>query len=329
MLKYSELIKKSRIYDMVLGDVKRGALGHCYLLVSGDSVAVDEFFDLVACTVYCEDYGCLRCVECERVLNRNNVDVVHLYPNEGKNYSVGDVVPVLQDVYKKSYSGGKKLYFFHKADKMKSDVQNKLLKILEEPPRDVHFFLSTTTEGAILDTVKSRSRKIFMDYFESSDVADVLSRAYRDVDLRRIELSASCCGGSLEKAEKLLSDLDFYQRYNEVFKMLVEVKKSSDVIKYSKTALFDKSNISNTLDTLEIILRDVLAVIVGSKDVTLRDRKTEVERLASEFTTASVVNVVEKINLARKKINAYCSANAIGETLLYAVLEVKFKCQKL
>lgn len=329
MIYYSELIKKSRIFDMISGDIARGSLGHCYLLVSTDSVAVNEFFQLVSCAVYCENGACLNCVECERVLTGNNVDIVNVKPTEGKNYVVSDVLTVLQDVYKKSYSGGKKLYFFHNAERMKADVQNKLLKILEEPPKDVHFFLSTTTEGAILDTVKSRSRKIYMDYFESSDVASVLSKAYTEVELRRIEVAASCCGGSLEKAEKLIDDLDFYERYNEVFAMLSAVKKSSDVIKYSKTALFDKSNINNTLDTMELVFRDVITVLSGGKGLTLRDRKTDLEKLSNGFTLGAVANVIEKINLARKKINAYCSANAIGENLLYAVLEVKFKCQKL
>lgn len=329
MIYYSDLIKKSRIFNMVSGDINRGSLGHCYLLVSTDSVAVKEFFTLTSCAVYCERGGCLNCVECERVLTGNNVDIVHVEPAVGKNYVVSDVMSVLQDVYKKSYSGGKKLYFFHNAEKMKPDVQNKLLKILEEPPKDVHFFLSTTTEGAILDTVKSRSRKIYMDYFESSEIASVLSRAYTDVELRRIEVAASCCGGSLEKAEKLIDDLDFYERYNEVFAMLSTVRKSPDVIKYSKSALFDKSNISNTLDMMEIVFRDVVTVLSGGRDLTLRDRKTDVEKLSSGYTLASIANVIEKINLARKKINAYCSANAIGENLLYAVLEVKFKCQKL
>lgn len=329
MLSYSDLIIKSRIFKLVSGDIDRGSLGHCYLVVSTDKVAVEEFFSLVACAVYCKDGVCLTCSECSRVLSGNNVDVTNVSPSSGKNYVVGDIEPITSDVYKKSYSGGKKLYFIHDADKMKADVQNKLLKILEEPPKDVHFFLSTTTEGAILDTVKSRSRLLYMDYFESRDISNLLARRYPEVDLRRVEMSANCCGGAIDKAEKLISDENFYERYNAVFDMFRNVKKSADVIKYSKSSLFDKENVSATLDMFEIVLRDVLEAAVGNSNFTMRDKKSEMERLGEEFSVAAISNIVDMVNLARKKIKANCAANVTGESLLYAVLEVKFKCQKL
>ncbi len=55
MLEYSDLISKSRIYKNVLSDVLGGALGHCYLVVSTDNVAVTEFFTLLSCSVFCHN----------------------------------------------------------------------------------------------------------------------------------------------------------------------------------------------------------------------------------------------------------------------------------
>lgn len=329
MVRYSDLILKSRIFEKILFDVKSGSLGHCYLLVSTDSVAVKEFFTLVSCAIFCENEVCLNCVECMRVLSGNNVDILSVQSAKNKNYVLADIEPIIKGVYEKAYMGGKKLYFIHNADKMKPELQNKLLKILEEPPKDVHFFISTTTEGAILDTVKSRSRRIYMDYFETRDVADALRQAFAKVDLRRIEIAASCCGGAIAKAEQLIDDEDFYERYTAVFQMLVEVKRSSDVIKYAKTHLFDKDYILYTLEMLELILKDVLLVSSGLPTYIMREKKTELIKLSEEYSVATICNIVEKINLARKKIKANCSSNAVGENLLYSILEVRFRCQKL
>lgn len=327
MLVYPELLKKTRAYELVASDVKNNALGHCYFVVSSDTVAIREFFSLVACAVYCANDACLNCINCERVQNGNNVDVVNLVAS-GKNYTVDDVKNgIFENAYKTSYYGGEKLFFIKDAEKLRPDAQNKLLKILEEPPKNVHFFLSASTEGAILDTVKSRSRKLYLAPFKSEDLTKALVRAYPNVELERIEASVNCSSGSIEKAEKLVGDEKFYSRYRDTLQMLCEVKKSPDVIKYAKTRLFDKENISQTLDILELIVHDVTSRY-GTLDTVMSEYKGIFDTLKEEFSIGALVNVVDKIGEARQRIKFNCSTNATGENLLYSILEVKYKCRK-
>ena len=327
MLLYADLIKKTRAYELVASDVKNNALGHCYFVVSGDKVAIREFFTLVACAVYCENDACLNCVDCDRVQNGNNVDVVELVPS-GKNYTVDDVkTGIFDNVYKTSYYGGEKLFFIKDADKLRPDAQNKLLKILEEPPKNVHFFLSANTEGAILDTVKSRSRKLYLAPFKSDELKESISHVHTTIEAKRIEAAVNCSGGSIERAEKLVADEKFYLRYGEVVEMLTTVKRSPDVIKYAKSKLFDKDTIAQTLDILELIIHDLIS-FHGSKDTIMGEYKESFDYLKENYSVAALVNVVDKIGEARQKIRFNCSSNATGENLLYSMLEVKYKCRK-
>jgi len=55
-------------------------------------------------------------------------------------------------------AGEKKVVILENADYMQEGARNALLKILEEPPSDLHFILLTTRIGAILPTIKSRVR---------------------------------------------------------------------------------------------------------------------------------------------------------------------------
>lgn len=55
-------------------------------------------------------------------------------------------------------SSGKKVIIIENADKMLDSSKNALLKILEEPPRDTIFILTTTQRGAMLPTILSRVR---------------------------------------------------------------------------------------------------------------------------------------------------------------------------
>ena len=327
MLQYPELLKNTRAYELIANDVKNNALGHCYFVVSSDSVAIREFFTLIACTVYCANGGCLGCIDCERVLNGNNVDIVNLVAS-GKNYSVEDLkTAIFENVYKTSYYGGKKLFFIKDAEKLRVDAQNKLLKILEEPPQNVHFFISASTEGAILDTVKSRSRKLYLAPFKSDQLFSALSSVYHDYDAKRIETTVNCSGGLLERAEKLIADEKFYTRYSEVLELLTAVKRSPDVIKYAKSKLFEKDNILQTLDILELVFHNLIS-LYSSNDAVMSEHKVVFDTLKDEYSVASIVNIVDKISEARQKIKFNCQSNATGENLLYSILEVKYKCRK-
>ncbi|MCQ2242517.1 DNA polymerase III [Treponema sp.] len=57
-----------------------------------------------------------------------------------------------------SSSSGKKIIIIENADQMLDGSKNALLKILEEPPRDTMFILTTTQKGAMLPTILSRLR---------------------------------------------------------------------------------------------------------------------------------------------------------------------------
>ncbi|UKI54539.1 MAG: DNA polymerase III [Treponema succinifaciens] len=65
-----------------------------------------------------------------------------------------------------SSSNGIKVLIIENADLMADSARNALLKILEEPPEDVIFILTTTKRGAILPTILSRVRTY--NFFERS-----------------------------------------------------------------------------------------------------------------------------------------------------------------
>lgn len=325
MIKYSDILQRSNVFKRISADIKSNTLGHCYLIVSADKVAVDDLFDLIACAVYCKKGVCLHCEECERVINGNHVDVKHTYPQAGKNILVKDIEEIIDDVYKIAYDGQEKLYFIHNAERMNAESQNKLLKILEEPPAKVHFFMATSIEGAILNTVKSRSRQLYVDNFSAKDIENALSSVYTTSEKDQISLASACSDGSLERAEQLLDDEDFFRHYSDVVEMYTKVNKSADVIRYSKSFLFTKDEIRETLNISDLVFRGIM---LGDKD----DQgvfASEINALSKSFTPIAVANIIDEINDARKRFEANCAPNAIGENLLYTILEVKFKCRKL
>lgn len=91
------------------------------------------------------------------------VDVVEKNCEKLENTYLYDSLPVMQirnfsTWAHLSTSSGKKVLIIENADRMAESSRNALLKILEEPPENTVFILTTSNRGAILPTILSRVR---------------------------------------------------------------------------------------------------------------------------------------------------------------------------
>lgn len=73
---------------------------------------------------------------------------------------------------------GKKVIIIEKADRMQDSVRNALLKILEEPPTDVLFLLTTNRRSAIMPTILSRVRTYSFSNRTVSQQMEVINRVF-------------------------------------------------------------------------------------------------------------------------------------------------------
>ena len=227
-------------------------------------------------------------------------------------------------VFVSSVEGGRKTFVIHGADRMTAQAQNKLLKILEEPPKNVVFVLSVNNLSSMLTTIKSRVKKIQLDFFKDEDIYNELLH-FTD-DKEKAKVAAICAEGEISKAVDLLTNDGYLGLYNDVVKLLKELNHSSEIINYINLDMFSKTNISDTLDILMIILRDV-AVGKKDKDVVLSKHiLSDIMELSNKFSTASCIGIIEKIEKFKKMLYYNINNLNVAEQLLFAILEVRFRC---
>ena len=77
---------------------------------------------------------------------------------------------------------GKKTIIIENADKMQESVRNALLKILEEPPEDCMFILTTSNRGAVMPTILSRVRTYNFYQRTVPQQEEVIKRVFHDDD---------------------------------------------------------------------------------------------------------------------------------------------------
>ncbi len=321
MIKYQDLLQKSRAYSLIYGDIQENMLSHAYMIVSEDNDALEEFYKLFLITEYCENH-CGECPTCKKVLNRNHADIIHI--EKEKSIVVDDIKNIVEESFVSSVEGGKKTFVIHGGEKMTTGAQNKLLKILEEPPQNVVFLIGCTNINAMLPTIKSRVKKIQLDVFKEEDIYNELLH-FTDDD-NKAKVASICSEGLISKAVDLLYDTEYLELYNSAVSLLKELNHSSEIINYINLDMFSKTNIASTLDILMLILRDV-AIVKKNKDLVLSKHiMSDIELLSTKFSTASCVGIIERIEKFKKMLYYNINNANVAEQLLFAILEVKFRC---
>ena len=73
---------------------------------------------------------------------------------------------------------GKKIFIIENAERMLESVRNALLKILEEPPEDIVFILTTSNRGAVMPTILSRVRTYNFVQRTAREQKEVIQRVF-------------------------------------------------------------------------------------------------------------------------------------------------------
>lgn len=323
MIEFQDALKKSRAYNLIKHDIDTGNLSHAYMVISPDVFAVKNLFRLIACAVYCKD-ACTTCPVCKKVLNGNHADVKFIN-EDGKKIKVEDVAALIEDTETKPFESDNKLYFVNSADKMNPAAQNKLLKTLEEPQKAVSIFLGVGSESAILDTVKSRTKKITLDRFSAGDIKGALLSS--GVSDGNATIAAACADGMLWRAKEIASNPAFSETFDRAIFILNNLKKSSDVASFLNDKTLDKDNLPVFLDALSIVLRDMIAAKTDKNLIMSKHKEWEIETLSKGFSLDALSNILYLVNEERKKLSFYVGSTGVVENLLLGILEVKYKCQ--
>lgn len=132
-------------------------------------------------------------------------DLVWLSPS-GNQHLVDDVREgVIGAVHFRPFEGHRRVFVIEAADAMAEESQNALLKTLEEPPSYAHLILISAEPDGLLETVRSRCRRVD---FQPLPPAVAEAELARRVDAPAAEIAAAVAlaGGDLDRAELLLSE---------------------------------------------------------------------------------------------------------------------------
>lgn len=221
-----ELIRETVAYKIVQGDVLSGRVSHAYMLHFPDSFNLRAALKFFAAAIMGAKPGSRE----ERLILSEGFSDVKVYPAEGQKLTVAQASEIVADAAIMPIEGDKKLYIISDFDSSAALFQNKLLKVLEEPPAGVHFLLGATSLAPVMDTIRSRVRLLEIPPFPSERIYAALNR--HKPDPRNGEISRAC-GGILGVAQNMLSG-DWFE---EVHSAATEIVAAGDVKSAVKVAV--------------------------------------------------------------------------------------------
>lgn len=245
---------------------------------------------------------------------------------------VDDIRILLSSAAMQGFNGGKRAFVFLNAQNMSTQIQNTLLKTLEEPHSETMLIL-TGNEFGLLPTIRSRclierigasdtqttARVLLRDGLSESDaqfyarLSDGIvnrARAYATEEMRAFRKTA------ISILERAIFD---YAPFMEAAELVTTTSAEADLeetgdeepkAKGGKKKKRGDAKLAVLLLTFFIsIFRDALDLELGREEPANSDCEALIRRIASVFTTAQIQGIIEMLANAQQKLNAGASVN--------------------
>lgn len=134
----------------------------------------------------------------------NHPDFYFVEP-QGQSISIDPLRTLRRDLERSSLLAPCKFVVIDDAHKLTAGAGNSLLKTLEEPPRDTHFILITSSLAQILPTIRSRCRPIYFNPPALNESVPFISKEWDINPIKAREL-LEITEGSLGLAQNLMSE---------------------------------------------------------------------------------------------------------------------------
>ncbi len=196
------------------------------------------------------------------------------------------------------------------------EAANALLKLLEEPPNDTRFILTSSEPGRLLDTIRSRTVPLHLAPLPEEEVARFLM-AHREVSDEEAARAARLGGGGIGMALGFLPDGDERGPLDELRRRALDLLRRAmnprGGAAYAAALDFRPSGARGLLDLfawLDTWIRDLAAVLTGADEAVVNlDAAGWLREQADRagihaFATTRALEVVESARMeARGNVN--------------------------
>lgn len=199
-----ELIENERVTELTARMISKGREPHSVMICGERGLGKRTAAQYLAAQLLCEKgtgVPCWECRHCRLVEKGEHPDVITAVSSETGNYKVDDIRGIVSDAYVSPSEGRYKIYIIPDIDRSPQtsvQIQNILLKTIEEPPASSVLILTARSKEIFLETIISRTVHLHTAEVSPANAMAYLIRHGRDKTLA--EEAVRRCGGNIGRA---------------------------------------------------------------------------------------------------------------------------------
>lgn len=207
-MSFEALLGNDTLKQRLTASLSSGRGSHSYLISGPKGSGKHSLAMLLSAAFQCDQPNkpCCHCNQCRKVLEGIHPDVITVDDPDKKTISVKLVRDACADLYIRPNEGNKKIYLFPRAQDMRIEGQNALLKCIEEPPAYGVFLFLTEHSEQLLTTIRSRCVELRMSPLQDNVLEAELHRRFPAADPNTLSAAVMRSEGYLGRAITLMEE---------------------------------------------------------------------------------------------------------------------------
>lgn len=310
-----EIIKNTENFKLLEREYNNNSFSKALLLIGKDETYLHEF-SIAVSMLLLDGKIDEKSSNSVKILSGSHPDVKQ-YPLKDK-LLVSDSEEIVDESFVKPILADKKVFIIHNIDNSMEAAQNKLLKVLEEPSKNVYMILTCTAPDLVLPTIKSRCIKLELNRLSDEQISPLLP--YSEIK----PLILAVADGRVGKAIEYSKDKSFESLCKDCLEIFTKMKSSKDVLAHSKKLLGYK-NQDLVLQVLAQIDEDLIRI--KSRINPTLPFKDELSSVLNEYTVRALCEISKLLDKCAKERLYNVNTTIALENLLLNMLEVKYLCR--
>lgn len=245
-----------------------GRFPHAVMFQGERGLGKSTLAGIVAQALVCRDKSaapCGRCPSCIRARAGSHPDI-QIVKGSGVSgaLSVEAVRLMLEDAYRRPEEADYNVYIVHLGEHSLPAAQNKLLKLIEEPPQGAVFLLLCPSAEAALPTIRSRAQIFTLRPPNRQEAANWLAE-HCQADWKRAQELADLCAGNLGRMQEELKGGGLGQAFSIAREMAEAMLLSGghQILKAASPLQKDRALFREALGRLTVLFRDACVARTG------------------------------------------------------------------
>ncbi|GEM_PF-1555718 len=264
--------------------------------------------------------GCNQCPSCHKMKTLQHPDLLIVEPSGASNtIKINEIREISKFVRNHPFESPHQVIIIDDAHTMTKEASNALLKTLEEPPHWVRMFLVSHRVNRLLDTIRSRGQFVQFKKLRNARLSELVDESLPQVDLATKKLAIELAEGSISRTLSFINEgvLERRQLTLEMIETLdanhpKTINDAVSVLLKSK----DRAHASEIVDHLQLIIRDLVGVLSGTRILDDSRRGLLLKKLAESARLNDILKLRIQLSEAKNMISRNGNTTLVFEWLL-------------